>query len=99
MTTTVWPAFAVYGDNDGCLVFDLVGIGETEGAARRLADERFALQNRLETNTITPIHPQMTADTHWTYVGKRDDCTRPPKGLHGYGGFVVEPTTLATATP
>lgn len=45
-------------------------------------------------NICYPIHPSMTADNEYIYLGNRGDCTRQRSSVDkvsNFGGYVIEP--------
>lgn len=101
MAQDLWVLFRCFGDGDCYPQFDLLGIFTSADAAKQHAVDitahfksYFALHNgeMCDGPKFEPVHPAMTADNGWSYMGCRKDLEREwvPFGEFAFAGFVIE---------
>ncbi len=79
---SVYCVFEAYADEEGYSHFSLKGVGKT------LEDCLVLIENYASIRR--PVHPSMTRENNYTYIGTRDECT------DGTGGYVIEEILLTS---
>jgi hypothetical protein len=75
--------FAASGEGDGWTIFDLAVVATSVEVAKGWV----AAQAQSTKHDL--VHPSMTVENNWAFVGKRDDC-KSDCTYGRWGGYVIE---------
>lgn len=80
---TVYCVFKAYGDGDGFVCYDLIGVYTDFD---KCVNDVYILDIP---QLIDPVHPDMTFSNNYTIMAKRSTCSGDCRYGH-YGGYIIE---------